>query len=111
MQTDLFIDIVKDSDSAHGADRESVKSKFNGQPPRPLKTRLSNGTTGVAGNKEVPRYKQDKILVNLNGNNLWDSCWFRKKYPDRFDSHYFTEWDIKNERQLNYEKMYGTGKK
>jgi hypothetical protein len=100
MQTDLFIDIVKGFDSAPSADRKSEQSVgFQKEPVQ------------KQGNKEVPRYKQDKILVNLNGNNLWDYCWLRKKYPDRFDSHYFAEWDLKNERQLNYEKMYGTGKK
>ena len=33
------------------------------------------------------------------------------EYPDRFKGCYYADWDIKNERQLNYEMMYGTGKK
>ena len=107
MQTDLFIDIVKGFDSAPSAYRESAKWKDT-----TLKRSVTKRNPAKKqGNKEVPRYEQHETLVNLNSNNLWDSSWLRKKYPNRFDSHYFVEWDMKNERQLNYEKMYGTGKK
>jgi len=96
MQTDLFIDIVKGSDSKPSSDSKPEHNVGSKDKPTEI---------------EVPRYEQHETLVNLNGNNLWDSSWLRKKYPNRFDSHYFVEWDMKNERQLNYEKMYGTGKK